>query len=237
MATGTEPRTCPSSQPSSAISSALATMRPRRGFGSAGPWRAAPIASIGAKSSAPIAAPAPAPSPSTAAPSTAPPAAPSVTPQTRASRMRCDRVRLRRSGAAMAPSIAAYDPPMPIVIDGGMGTELEARGVPMDHEAWCGLANLDAPDVVRAIHADYIAAGADVIIANTFPTNRPALEAAGCGDRFEEANRAAVAAALAARDAAGRPGPRAGAVAVWGPPQGARIGGAPPPAGGPDGPP
>src|SRR3954465_14154835 len=186
------------------------------------------MASIGAKSSAPIAAPGPAPSPSIAAPSTAPPAAPSVTPQTSASRMRCDRLRLRRSGAAMAPSIAAYDPPMPIVIDGGMGSELEARGVPMDHEAWCGLPTPEGQAVGRAIHHDYVAAGADVIIANTFPTNRPALEAAGYGDRFEEANRAAVAAALAARDAAGRPVTVAGSMSIWGPHEEARIEDAPP---------
>ena len=32
-----------------------------------------------------------------------------------------------------------------LVIDGGMGSELEARGAPMDHEAWCGLANLERP--------------------------------------------------------------------------------------------
>jgi S-methylmethionine-dependent homocysteine/selenocysteine methylase len=119
---------------------------------------------------------------------------------------------------------------MPIVIDGGMGTELEARGVPMDHEAWCGLANLDALDVVREIHADYIAAGADVIIANTFPTNRPALEAAGVGDRFEEANRAAVEAALQARDASGRGDVTvAGSMSIWGPHEEARIEDAPPP--------
>src|SRR5689334_15401027 len=162
--------------------SALPAMRPRSGFGAPAPCRAALIASLVANSAAPMTAPGhPA--------SAAPPAAPAITPHTTASRMRCERVRLRRSGAAMARSIAAYDPPMPMVIDGGMGTELEARGVPMDHEAWCGLANLEALDVVRAIHDDYIAAGADVIIANTFPTNRPALEAAGAGDRFEEANR------------------------------------------------
>src|SRR4051794_16510011 len=117
-----------------------------------------------------------------------------------------------------------------VVIDGGMGTELEARGAPMDHEAWCGLANLDAPDLVRAIHDDYIAAGADVIIANTFPTNRPALEAAGYGERFEEANRAAVAVALAARDAADRPVTVAGSMSIWGPHEEARMEDAPPPA-------
>jgi methionine synthase I (cobalamin-dependent) len=103
-----------------------------------------------------------------------------------------------------------------VVIDGGMGTELQARGARMDHEAWCGLANLDEPDLVREIHEDYIRAGAEVVIANTFPTNRPALAAAGYGDRVEEANRAAVGAALAARDRAGRPVSVAGSMSLWG---------------------
>jgi S-methylmethionine-dependent homocysteine/selenocysteine methylase len=106
-----------------------------------------------------------------------------------------------------------------VVIDGGMGSELEARGAPMDHEAWCGLANLDAPGLVREIHEDYIRAGADVIIANTFPSNRVAMEAAGHGDHTEAMNRAAVAAALEARDraAAGRPVAVAGSMSIWGP--------------------
>jgi homocysteine S-methyltransferase len=103
-----------------------------------------------------------------------------------------------------------------VVVDGGMGSELEARGARMDHEAWCGLANLEVPDLVREIHEDYIRAGADVVIANTFPTNRAALAAAGYGDRFEEANRAAVKAALDARDSAGRPVAVAGSMSLWG---------------------
>ena len=106
-----------------------------------------------------------------------------------------------------------------VVIDGGMGSELEARGAPMDHEAWCALANLDAPDLVREIHEDYIRAGADVIIANTFPANRLAMAAAGKADRVEEMNRAAVGAAREARDraAAGRAVAIAGSMSIWGP--------------------
>jgi methionine synthase I (cobalamin-dependent) len=106
-----------------------------------------------------------------------------------------------------------------VVIDGGMGSELEARGAPMDHDAWCGLANLDAPDLVRAIHEDYIRAGADVIITNTFPCNRLAMEEAGLGDRVGDMNRAAVEAAIAARDAAagGREIAIAGSMSLWGP--------------------
>jgi S-methylmethionine-dependent homocysteine/selenocysteine methylase len=70
-----------------------------------------------------------------------------------------------------------------VLIDGGMGTELQLRGVAMDNVAWCGLAQRDAPDVVRTLHEDYIGAGADVIIANTFACARHTLESAGYGDR------------------------------------------------------
>jgi S-methylmethionine-dependent homocysteine/selenocysteine methylase len=104
-----------------------------------------------------------------------------------------------------------------ILIDGGTGTELEARGVPMNHAAWCGMANLDHPDVVRQIHEDYIQAGADVIITNTYPTSRAGLEAAGLGDRVGEINRRAVELALQARDrAADRPIVVAGSMSIWG---------------------
>lgn len=89
-----------------------------------------------------------------------------------------------------------------VVIDGGMGTELQARGVPMNETCWCGLAQFSHPDLVRRIHEDYIEAGADVIIANTFATARHVLEPIGYGDRVAEANRKAVELAKAARDAA-----------------------------------
>jgi S-methylmethionine-dependent homocysteine/selenocysteine methylase len=88
-----------------------------------------------------------------------------------------------------------------VVIDGATGTELEARGVPMDDAAWCGVANLEYADAVRDVHADYIRAGAAVVIANTFSTDRLRLGDAGIPDRVEEVNRKAVAAALAAREA------------------------------------
>ena len=87
-----------------------------------------------------------------------------------------------------------------VVIDGGMGTELQARGVPMDDEAWSGVANLTHDHVVREIHEDYIRAGADVVIANTYAAARLPLERAGYGDRVVEANRRAVGAAREARD-------------------------------------
>ena len=92
-----------------------------------------------------------------------------------------------------------------VLIDGGMGTELQARGVPMNRAAWSGVANLDNLDVVQQVHEDNIRAGADVIIANSFATSRVMFRTAGLEDRFEEANRRSVEAAIAAREAVGRP--------------------------------
>jgi S-methylmethionine-dependent homocysteine/selenocysteine methylase len=91
-----------------------------------------------------------------------------------------------------------------VVMDGGSGTELQAMGVPMDRAAWSGVANLTHPETVRELHANYLAAGAEILITNTFAAGPGALEAAGCGGRFEEANRNAVAAAAAARAEAAR---------------------------------
>jgi homocysteine S-methyltransferase len=89
-----------------------------------------------------------------------------------------------------------------MIIDGGMGTQLQAEGVPMDKLAWSARANLEQPEVVQRVHEAYIRAGAQVIIANTFAASRAGLEPAGLGGRVAEANTAAVRAALAAREAA-----------------------------------
>jgi len=89
-----------------------------------------------------------------------------------------------------------------VIIDGGMGSQLQAEGVPMDEVAWSARANLERPDVVQDVHEAYIRAGAEVIIANTFAASRAALEPAGLGSRVADANRSAVHAALRAREAA-----------------------------------
>jgi S-methylmethionine-dependent homocysteine/selenocysteine methylase len=106
-----------------------------------------------------------------------------------------------------------------VIIDGGTGSQLQAEGVPMDHVAWSARANLDQPDVVRHVHEEYIRAGADVIIANTYAASRSALEPAGLGDRVADANRAAVRAALRAREAAAadRPVAVAGSMSSFSP--------------------
>lgn len=92
-----------------------------------------------------------------------------------------------------------------VILDGGTGTELERRGVPMDSKAWCGPTTLDHLDLLKAVHIDYIASGADVITANTYASSPLMLDHAGVGDQFENINRAAVRTAHQARDASGRP--------------------------------
>ena len=52
-----------------------------------------------------------------------------------------------------------------VIIDGTTGTELRRRGPPMHKGSWCALATESHTDVLRAIHGDYIHAGADLITA------------------------------------------------------------------------
>ena len=87
-----------------------------------------------------------------------------------------------------------------VILDGAMGTELEKRGAPMDAVAWDAAALVTHPDLVRAVHEDYIEAGADVITTNTFATARHVLEPAGMGERLRELNARAVALAKEARE-------------------------------------
>ncbi len=89
-----------------------------------------------------------------------------------------------------------------LIIDGGTGSQLQAEGVPMDHVVWSARANLDQVDVVQHVHEEYIRAGAEVIIANTYAASRAALEPAGLGELVAEVNRNAVRAAQRAREAA-----------------------------------
>ena len=91
-----------------------------------------------------------------------------------------------------------------IVLDGATGTELQRRGAPMDPAAWCGPATLENDHILTAIHSDYIAAGSDVVTANTFAASKIMLKAAGLADRSDEIVTRAVDAALKARALTGQ---------------------------------
>ena len=88
-----------------------------------------------------------------------------------------------------------------LVHDGATGTELEVRGVDCDPGAWSATANLDAPDVLRSIHEDYLRAGADIVTANNFSSGRSSLDKIDEGARWRDYSQAGLDIALEARDA------------------------------------
>lgn len=87
-----------------------------------------------------------------------------------------------------------------VILDGPTGTELQRRGVEMETTAWCGVNAPESAAILAGIHRDYIAAGADVITANTFATSRMVLRAAGLDDQYGAVNQTALDAAHAAAD-------------------------------------
>jgi methionine synthase / methylenetetrahydrofolate reductase (NADH) len=90
----------------------------------------------------------------------------------------------------------------PILCDGAMGTALYARGVSPD--ACFDVLNVSSPGLVQAVHAEYVAAGADCVETNTFGANRFKLAGHGLADRVREINRAGVTLARDVRETAGR---------------------------------
>lgn len=97
-----------------------------------------------------------------------------------------------------------------LLLDGGTGSELQRRGINVSKGvssddggtlgAWSATAMVDAPEVVRAIHEDYLRVGADIITANSYNTNRGQLALVGAADKMEEFSRLAVDLAVEARD-------------------------------------
>ena len=85
-----------------------------------------------------------------------------------------------------------------LVADGAMGTMLYSRGVFINQsfDVLC----LTRPQLVREVHAEYVAAGADLLETNTFGANRARLGGHGLEDQVREINLAAV---RLAREAAG----------------------------------
>jgi len=98
-----------------------------------------------------------------------------------------------------------------LIVDGAMGTELMALeltphdfgGAPF---SGCNEALvLTRPDVIRAIHDAYLAAGADVVETDSFTASRLKLDEYGLADKTAEINRRSAEIARAACDAVATP--------------------------------
>ena len=99
-----------------------------------------------------------------------------------------------------ADLLARIDAGDVVVIDGGTGTEIQRRGVPMDGETWCAEVNVGAPETVREVHASYVDAGAELIIANTYATSPLLFDHLGRGDDVERIDGIAIGLAQQAAD-------------------------------------
>ena len=71
------------------------------------------------------------------------------------------------------------------ILDGGMGQELIARSPDGPTPLFGTQVLLDHPEIVRAVHDDYFAAGADIATTNTYAILHDRLEQHGLDDRFQ----------------------------------------------------
>jgi 5-methyltetrahydrofolate--homocysteine methyltransferase len=86
----------------------------------------------------------------------------------------------------------------PVLVDGGMGTLLQDRG--LDDGGAGELWNVDRPEAVRESHQAYAEAGARILTTNTFGGSRPRLQMHGLEDRVHELNQAAASIARSVAD-------------------------------------
>lgn len=76
------------------------------------------------------------------------------------------------------------------IFDGAIGTRLYDKGVYINRSY--DELNIAAPDLVREVHDEYVAAGADIIETNTFGASRHKLQPYGLESKLREINLAAV---------------------------------------------
>ncbi|MEO1200571.1 MAG: homocysteine S-methyltransferase family protein [Pseudomonadota bacterium] len=90
-----------------------------------------------------------------------------------------------------------------VLLDGGMGQELLRRSGAEPTPLWSAQVMMDTPDIVRDLHADFIRAGAKVIIVNAYSATQKKLERFGDRDRFHQLQTRACELAVQARDQVG----------------------------------
>ena len=114
--------------------------------------------------------------------------------------------RLRRACEYLAPSSILKEMPQnlierlkqsPVLCDGAMGTLLYAKGI-FINRCYDEL-NVSQPELIRAVHHDYLQAGAEIIETNTFGANSFRLARHSIADRVRDIN---LAGAHVAREAA-----------------------------------
>lgn len=82
------------------------------------------------------------------------------------------------------------------IFDGAMGTMIQAAGLPAGScpEVW----NIEHPEIITAIHRQYVMSGADIVETNTLGANRIKMAHYGLSTKVSHINKEAVKAARAA---------------------------------------
>lgn len=69
--------------------------------------------------------------------------------------------------------------PGPVVLDGGLATELERRGADLRDDLWSARVLVEDPDLIAEVHRAYIEAGAEVVIGASYQASFEGLAARG----------------------------------------------------------
>ena len=103
-----------------------------------------------------------------------------------------------------------------VILDGGIGGELEKIGAIMDKDLWCGKCSVDNPDKLLKVHENYINAGVDVITTNTYATTPISMKEYGYENLTNELNNKSVEIAKQAANNSDREIAVAGSVSTSG---------------------
>ena len=84
-------------------------------------------------------------------------------------------------GVLSKSSSNGWRPAQPLLLDAAIGTELQRRDADTTLPLWSARPLLRDPELVWTVHGDEVAAGADILTANTFRTHARSLAKAGLG--------------------------------------------------------
>src|SRR5262249_47579842 len=103
----------------------------------------------------------------------------------------------------MNPLASFLDNDGVVILDGALATELERRGANLRDPLWSAKVLLEQPELIRQVHCDYFAAGADVATTASYQATIPGLMARGLsGRQAAEVLRLSVRLATEARELA-----------------------------------
>ena len=69
-----------------------------------------------------------------------------------------------------------------LLLDGGLATELEARGYDLDDQLWSARILMEKPEAIRSVHYDYLRAGSDCVTTASYQATVEGFRKEGVSD-------------------------------------------------------